>query len=139
MKTDDSQDQTMPRRSIRRHRRADEQRRRALSPVRILIMVLALPLTTGIIALGTYFRATDRERPEAVLHLVALAGCDATRAMGFGAFHEGDAGYHKRNDPDGNGIACETAAPVMKASPTVLPSTEAPKQRMVGNAKFVRP
>ena len=61
----------MSRRSIRRQRRADEQRRRALSPVRILVMVLALPLTTAIIAVGTYFRATERDRPEAVLHLDA--------------------------------------------------------------------
>ncbi len=127
----------MSRRSIRRHRRAEQQRRRALSPFRILFMILALPLTTGIIAIGTYMRATDRDRPEAVLHLVALAGCDATRAMGFGAFYEGEAGYHKRNDPDGDGVACASVAP---GTGFVAPQeAEAPKQRTVGTAKFLKP
>lgn len=100
-------------------------------------MVLALPLTTGIIAIGTYMRASDKDRPEAVLHLVALAGCDATRALGFGAFREGEAGYHKRNDPDGDGVACGSAAP--RPTWTASQGVQAPKQRTVGTAKFLKP
>ncbi len=66
-------------RLARRQRKADALRRHALSPLRILLMVLALPLTTGMIALGVYLRTSDLERTEAVMHLVALAGCDAAR------------------------------------------------------------
>ncbi len=138
MTPDNSHDGVINPRSIRRHRRADEQRRRALSPVRILVMVLALPLTTGLIAVGTYMRVTDKERPDAVLHLVALAGCDAARAIGFDTFHKGQAGYHARNDPDGDGIACEST---VSGTPSqqAQPRAQAPNQRTVGNAKFVRP
>lgn len=138
MTRDDSQDGAVSRRSLRRHRRADEQRRRALSPLRILLMVLALPLTTGIIAVGTYLRATDKDRPDAVLHLVALAGCDAAKAIGFDTFREGEAGYHPRNDPDGNGIACERTAPTASVQQAPQPA-EQPPTRQVGNAKFLRP
>ncbi|WP_170475232.1 excalibur calcium-binding domain-containing protein [Ruegeria arenilitoris] len=138
MTLEDTQDEPMNPRSARRHRRAEQQRRRALSPMRILLMVLALPLTTGIIAVGTYIRVNNGDRENALVHLVALAGCDAVQAIGFNTFNEGEPGYHKRNDPDGDGIACEfnKAEPVLSTEPS---RTEAPKQRMVGNAKFVRP
>ncbi|MGV6805618.1 MAG: excalibur calcium-binding domain-containing protein [Ruegeria sp.] len=131
-------------RLARRQRKADALRRRALSPFRILLMVLALPLTTGVIALGVYMRTSDLERTEALMHLVALAGCDAARTVGLGPMREGQLGYHKRNDPDGDGVACETrlqasprgAVPVRSATPA---QSSAPKVRAVGNAKFVRP
>ncbi|UWR07608.1 MULTISPECIES: excalibur calcium-binding domain-containing protein [Ruegeria] len=131
-------------RLARRQRKADALRRHALSPLRILLMVLALPLTTGMIALGVYLRTSDLERTEAVMHLVALAGCDAARSVGLGPMREGQLGYHKRNDPDGDGIACESSvrAATRSAVPVQAPASTqsaAPKPRAVGNAKFVRP
>ena len=138
MISDDSQADMEHPRTMRRHRRADEQRRRALSPVRILLMVLALPVTISVIAVGTYLRVSDNDRPEAIIHLVALAGCDAARALGFGTFREGEPGYHARNDPDGDGVACDHPAPSTSLQ-QVQPRNAEPKARMVGNAKFVRP
>lgn len=139
-----SEDPDLDPRLARRHQKADALRRHALSPWRILLMVLALPLTTGMIALGVYLRTSDLERTEAIMHLVALAGCDAARTVGLGPMRKGQLGYHKRNDPDGNGVACESRpqakrraiAPTQSAAPA---SNTASKQRTVGNAKFVRP
>ncbi len=125
-------------RIIQRHRRADATRRKALSPLRIITMVLALPLTTAAIAFGVYMRTSDFERTEALMHLIALAGCDAAHAVGLGQMRKGQPGYHTRNDPDGNGVACESNG-------MAKPSFNAPRQsentgsRMVGGAKFVRP
>ncbi|WP_298850426.1 excalibur calcium-binding domain-containing protein [uncultured Ruegeria sp.] len=125
-------------RSSRRHQRAEALRRQALSPVRILVMVLLLPLTTVLIATGVFLRLSEYEREEAVIHLIALAGCDATQAIGVGPFYEGQAGYHKRNDPDGDGIACGVANAPRVNVPQVQNSPE-PQQRSLGTAKFVRP
>ncbi len=133
-------------RLARRQRRADALRRQALSPLRILLMVLALPLTTGMIAIGVYLRVSDYERHEAVIHLVALAGCDAVGMLGFGPFREGGPGYHKRNDPDGDGVACgsfDLQRPRNVAMPGNTQSDsqnlQTPKQRTVGTAKFLKP
>ncbi|MTI03165.1 excalibur calcium-binding domain-containing protein [Roseibium sp. RKSG952] len=142
-----SYEESKPRPS-RRQQRAEAVRRKALSPLRIFMMVLALPITTATIALGVYLRTTDYEHAEAVIHLVALAGCDAAHALGMGAVREGQPGYHKRNDPDGDGVACGTfvvenptaviPAPVPSSAPAPA-QAEAPAQRRVGNAKFVKP
>ncbi len=126
----------------KRQRRADATRREALSPVRIILMVLLLPLTVGVVSAGIFLRISDYDRNEAVLHLLAMAGCDTVEALGFGPFREGQAGYHKRNDPDGDGVACGSVGlqPIQSATPqSTPPSTSAPTQRAVGNAKFVRP
>ncbi len=125
-------------RSSKRHRRAEATRRQALSPVRILVMVLLLPLTTVVIATGVFLRLSEFERDEAVIHLIALAGCDATQSLGVGPFYEGQAGYHKRNDPDGDGVACG-AASVPRASAPQAHNSPEPQQRSLGTAKFVRP
>ncbi len=134
-------------RLTRRQRKADALRRQALSPLRILLMVLALPITTGMIAIGVYLRVSDYERHEAVVHLVALAGCDAVGMLGFGPFREGGPGYHKRNDPDGDGVACGSFA-LQQQRNVAMPgrntestsqSIEPPKQRTVGTAKFLKP
>ncbi len=125
-------------RSSRRHQRAEATRRQALSPVRILTMVLLLPLTTVLIAVSVFIRLSEYDRDEAVIHLIALAGCDATQAMGIGPFREGQPGYHTRNDLDGDGVACGFAeAPGPQAAQPE--SRVDPQQRSVGNAKFVRP
>ncbi|WP_299888629.1 excalibur calcium-binding domain-containing protein [uncultured Ruegeria sp.] len=125
-------------RSSKRHRRADAMRRKALSPVRILIMVLFLPLTTAVFAAGMFLRISDYDRNDAVLHLIALAGCDAADAIGFGPFRKGQPGYHKRYDADGDGVSCEKFAPAFTQQATP-PTSSAPTNRTVGNAKFVRP
>ncbi len=131
-------------RSARRRERADALRKHALSPVRILMMVLVLPITTVVIALGVYMRTTSYEPTEAVAHLVALAGCDAARAVGLGPVHMGEPGYHPRNDLDGDGVACGSAPAVAQPAPAaqqapVADSSNAPSQRRVGSAKFIRP
>ena len=130
-------DSTLPMTS-KRQRRADALRKRALSPVRILIMVLMLPVTTMGIAVGVYLRTSDFEREEALIHLIALAGCDAVKNVSPGPFLTGGPGYHPRNDPDGDGVACDTiaAAPVADAVPQ---QTGERPSRTVGTAKFVRP
>ena len=105
----------------RRQRRAETLRRRALSPFRITLMVLALPLTTGIIAVNIYLRTSDFDQSGAVMHLIALAGCDATQALGLGPFRKGYPGYHKRYDPDcehkGDGRPCRSDPRVYKTRP----------------------
>lgn len=127
-------------RSARRHQRAEAARRQALSPLRILIMVLLLPLTTALIATGVFLRTSGYERDEAVIHLIALAGCDATQAMGIGPFRAGQPGYHERNDPDGDGVACGYAELELPRATTVQAQDQPkPRERSVGSAKFVRP
>ncbi len=106
-------------------------------------MVLALPLTVAAISVSGYLRVSDFDRSDSVLHLIAMAGCDVTEKLGFGAFREGSPGYHARNDPDGDGIACEIGAvtPVQstRAEPQQPRQTEQTSERKVGNAKFIRP
>ncbi|KIC37646.1 hypothetical protein RA27_21070 [Ruegeria sp. ANG-R] len=121
-------------------------RRQAISPARILLMVLALPLTTAMITIGVYLRVSDYERHEAVVHLVALAGCDVVQRLVPGPFLEGRPGYHKRNDPDGDGVACGSASrqpfrdTVASGQTRSAPrQVEAPRQRTVGTAKFLKP
>jgi len=80
------------------------------------------------------------------MHLVALAGCDAARSVGLGPMRKGELGYHQRNDPDGDGIACQTGQVAQYSRPkpvqSVLPGPDPSRnqaQRRVGTAKFVRP
>ena len=49
--------------------------------------------------------AKPTEEAESAVHLVALAGCDVIGRIVAGPFHEGEPGYHKRNDPDGDDMA----------------------------------
>ncbi|WP_235216215.1 excalibur calcium-binding domain-containing protein [Ruegeria halocynthiae] len=97
-----------------------------------------LPFTTLIIAMGVYMRTSEFEHEQAAFHLIAMAGCKAAEAIVPGPFLVGQPGYHARNDPDGDGVACGTirAAPVPAAVPQ---QGGASQQRSVGNAKFVRP
>lgn len=126
------------RRTVLRHRRADRSRKKALSPWRIGFSILALPLTTGMIAAALFLRVSEYDRHEATVHLIALAGCDAAWAMGLGPFRAGQAGYHPRYDTDGDGVSC-VVLPAESAEPP--PRTEAVRntERAVGGAKFIRP
>ncbi|WP_254446006.1 excalibur calcium-binding domain-containing protein [Ruegeria sp. HKCCD7255] len=126
----------------RRHAKAERLRKKALSPLRILLMIVALPLTTAMLVLAIYPRATSFERHEAIIHLVAMAGCDAVAAIGFGHFREGEPGYHKKYDPDGDGVSCPSVfhAQVPLTAEALKPvSTQAPAPRSVGSAKFITP
>ncbi len=116
-----------------RQRRAEVTRKRALSPVRIMLMILMLPVTTAAIALSVFIRTSDFEREEAVFHLAALVGgCHAAQKILPGPYYEGQPGYHLRNDPDADGIACDSGRQSAVKTPL-----QAEKQ--VGNAKFLRP
>jgi len=107
-------------------------------------MVLSLPVTVAGIALGVYLRTSEYDRTGAMMHLWALAGCEAAQSVGLGPMRRGQLGYHTRNDPDGDGIACETGpvyrpqgvVPVQSARPA--PEQDQARRR-VGTAKFVRP
>ena len=124
-------------RLTRRSQRAARTRAKALSPVRLLSLLLSLPVVFVVIALGTYLRTTSYELPEAALHLVALGGCDAAHTLAIGPFYRGQPGYHARLDADDDGIACE---PYPRRKVVVLPqAAPAEGSRMVGGAKFVRP
>ncbi|MES0826360.1 excalibur calcium-binding domain-containing protein [Ruegeria sp. SCP11] len=122
----------------RRHKRAEALRKRAVSPVRILLMVLMLPMTTMVIAVGVYLRTSEFEREEALIHLIAMAGCDAVEKLVPGPFVAGEPGYHARNDPDGDGIACGEVA-LVPVQNTLPQQADTPRSRSVGTAKFVRP
>ncbi len=124
--------------AARRRKRAETLRKRALSPLRILTMVLMLPVTTIGIAVGVYLRTSEFEREEATVHLIALAGCSAVESFVRGPFYEGQPGYHRRNDPDGDGIACGAPVP-SPVQDTPPKQAEVPASRTVGNAKFLRP
>lgn len=125
-------------RSNRRHQRADAARRHALSPMRIFFMVLILPLTIGLMAASIFLRISEYEKDEALIHLIALAGCKATQAVGAGPFRKGQPGYHARYDIDNDGVSCETIGP-SHATYTLPQQGGSEPIRSVGNAKFVRP
>ncbi len=120
-----------------RRRRAESLRRRALSPVRILIMVLLLPVTTAAIALSVYLRTSKFEQEDAIFHLIALGGCSASEAILPGPYFIGEPGYHRRNDPDGDGAACGNTS--QTAASTTNEPPKAATVHAVGTAKFVRP
>ncbi len=130
----------------RRQRRAARTRARALSPVRILVQVLLVPVVTLGLTTSIYLRTSPYERVDAMRHLAALTGCKTAHSVGLAPAAEGGIGYHKRNDPDGDGVACDTG-PVRAAEP-VIPVTVAtdtggmdadmPVHDMAG-AKFLRP
>ncbi|WP_420585076.1 excalibur calcium-binding domain-containing protein [Ruegeria sp.] len=94
-----------------------------------------LPITIAAIAAGIYIRVSEFEREAALVHLIALAGCQTIETLVPGPFYAGGPGYHPRNDPDRDGVACGTPAPSEPQS--AQPQTSAP--RAVGNAKFLRP
>lgn len=111
-------------------------RARALSPLRILSLLMALPIMAGGVALSVYVRTSPYDPALAVRHLAALAGCDAAQAMALAPARRGEPGYHARNDADGDGVAC---GPRTAAAFTSAPEVPQPGGRMAGGAKFVRP
>ena len=128
--------------AIRRAQRAARTRARAMSPMRVARYLLYLPVLTAVIGLSVYIRTSPYEPPEAVMHLAALAGCEAAGWVGVAPSRRGDPGYHARNDHDGDGVACEAqdslGGAVRQSAGAPAPSAEA-RPRMVGSAKFVKP
>lgn len=125
----------------RRKARAQRTRARALSPVRILIQVLLMPLVTLSLTVSIYIRTSPYERTDALRHLAALAGCDTAQAMGLAPAAKGQIGYHAHNDKNGDGIACESEIQVsaLPALPSD-PATPAPPQMQgITGAKFIKP
>jgi len=136
----------------RRDIRAMRTRAQALSPVRILIQVLLLPVVTLAVTISIYTRTSPYERVDALRHLAAMAGCDTAQAMDLAPAFKGQIGYHARNDPDGDGIACGSvvvaaAQPVMPAF--AIPSATradveprasgTPATNTITGAKFIKP
>lgn len=117
----------------RRQRRADRTRAKALSPLRILLLLASLPIIAGSTAIGVYMRTSPYPPELALRHLAALGGCEAAALAGLPQARRGEPGYHQRNDADLDGVACGTtlAAASMEA--------REPAQRAPGQAKFVRP
>lgn len=132
------------RRRDRRIARAEAQRRRALSPIRILFRLSAIPFLAAAIAISVYIRTSDYDPTDALRHLIALAGCEAAASVQLApAFRDG-LGYHPRNDRDGDGIACasyytQLAPTGVVVAPHRAPPAEHPAPRMDSGAKFLRP
>lgn len=133
----------------RRQMRAARTRAEALAPGRILMSLLTLPVLALGVALSIYMKTSEYDPPDALAHLVALAGCDAAQSIGLAPSYRGGLGYHAKNDSDGNGVACEVTAgfdagpvqtgPVQDVAfsePVVKRGNSA---RIVGGAKFLTP
>lgn len=130
----------------RRERRARATLAYALSPRRILMQVLLLPVAIVAIAISVYVRTSPYDGGDALRHLAALAGCDTALSMGLAPAMQGEIGYHARNDSDGDGIACAEYASAALMPPTAGPRPARPPQadadpdtRRIGGAKFLRP
>lgn len=129
----------------RREIRAAQTRARILSPARILLSLLKLPVVAGSVAVSLYFYTSPFDPPQALAHLVARASCDAAASVNLAPALRGGLGYHARNDADGNGVACEvvlgTGTSLMQG--VTGQTTDLPDQggfdRRAGGAKFVRP
>lgn len=136
------QDATPSKREIR----AARTRAEALSPVRIMVRLLTLPLLALSVALSIYVRTSDYEPRDAIAHLVARGGCDAARSIGLAPSYRGGLGYHARNDMDGDGVACDGTeilpVEVVENSTNSVPvaiQDSFVRTHMTGGAKFVRP
>jgi len=132
----------------RRERRAARTCAQALSPIRIFFSLLSLPVLAVSVALSVYIRTSDYDPPDALAHLVARFGCGAATSIGLAPSYRGGLGYHARNDPDGDGVACDVVAgfdampvqAVENSAPVAAPvQTRDFSQRMSGGAKFVKP
>ena len=99
-----------------------------------ILKLMAIPVVALGTAVSVYIRTSPYPPSQALAHLVARAGCPAAAAIGLAGARAGEVGYHARNDPDGDGIACAPAsAPEGPIAPHQVTETKA------GGAKFVRP
>jgi len=125
----------------KRQRRATRTRERALSPVRILLNLMLVPVVAAIMTASIFMQTSPFGDTDALRHLISLAGCDAAMKVQVAPAALGQPGYHKRNDPDGNGVACDEGLEIAYVAPAMPqePMTPAVEQRIIGGAKFVRP
>lgn len=118
--------------------RPSPERRRKPGMARFLSSAILKLTTIPIIAVATavsvYVRTSPYPPALALAHLVARAGCPAAAAIGLADARAGAPGYHERNDPDGDGIACAPAS--ADGTPYVPGQTTTTR---AGGAKFVRP
>lgn len=131
--------------ATRRQLRAARLRAQALSPVRIVMLLLSFPIMTIGVATSIYIRTSPYEPTDALAHLVARGGCAAASYVGLAPAYHGEIGYHALHDEDGNGVTCENdsqfASVPSVASASLSTSDPAPAahERMVGGAKFLKP
>ncbi|MGB3315411.1 MAG: excalibur calcium-binding domain-containing protein [Albidovulum sp.] len=100
----------------------------------VILKLMAIPVVALAMAVSVYIRTSPYPPSSALAHLLARAGCPAAAAIGLAEARVGEVGYHARNDPDGDGIACAPVpVPEGLATPGQVTVTKA------GGAKFVRP
>lgn len=125
-----------PSKNVRRARRSV---REALSPFRILWRIAMVPVVTLSLTIGIFARYGPYEQEDALKHLYAMKGCDAAAEVGLSGAFAGELGYHSKNDPDGDGIACPVDNPLnTRASATPVEAAESTPRVSTG-AKFIRP
>ena len=129
----------------RRQIRAARTRARALSPVRILVQLLLVPVVTVALTVSIYIRTSPYEAPDALRHLLAMGGCDVAAKLNLVPNYRGEVGYHARNDADGDGVACGSAIASVAPQAPARPAELAPVQPVqsvssrISGAKFLRP
>ena len=127
----------------KRHRRAARTRARALSPVRIMLQLLAVPIVAAGLTVSIYIRTSPYEPPDALRHLIALSGCSGAAKVGVAPAYRGELGYHPRNDVDGDGVACGSvwsdSARVAVEAGGLTAMDGGQSARDAGGAKFLRP
>ena len=102
-----------------------------------ILKIAAIPFIATSVALSLYVRTSPYQPTEALIHLIAMGGCPAAAYFGLSDMREGELGYHPRNDPDGDGIAC-TLPNALGRDPSGA-ETDPNVTRKAGGAKFVRP
>jgi len=117
----------------RRELRAEQTRALALSPTRIFLKLLLVPVVTVVLTVTIYSRASPYEPQDALRHLMALTGCDAAAKIGLAPAYRGELGYHPRNDENGDGVACANASSALAEATPDTPRNTA------DGAKFLRP
>jgi len=122
-----------PKPPTRREVRAQRTRAHALSPTRIFMQLLLVPVVTVVLTVAIYTRTSPYEPRDALRHLLALTGCDAAVKFGVAPAYRGELGYHARNDEDGDGVAC---AGESSALAETAPETGG---GAASGAKFLRP
>lgn len=126
----------------RRQLRADRTLALALSPVRILVSLLMVPVVATSLTVSIYLRASPFEHEDTLRHLIAMTGCETAFKLGVAPARQGEVGYHAPLDSDGNGISCEMWGQPPGSEPVdgfrTVEAQDAPTERASG-AKFVRP
>ncbi|MDJ0824834.1 MAG: excalibur calcium-binding domain-containing protein [Rhodobacter sp.] len=134
------QDPPHPTRREKRAKRAERAMIRAYSLPRILSRLMLIPIAAVGLTITIFIRTSEFGPEDGLKHLLSMTGCPVTEAMGLAPAFAGEPGYHKRNDWDGDGVACGTAPAASGGARRVAaPEPGALDPRMGGGAKFVTP